>query len=287
MSLTVSTKEPRSRNWCFTLNNPPHGWTPPENIYCVVGKEVAPTTGTKHLQGYIRFKDAKTKSAVIKLLPGAHVTLARGTVEQNYNYCVKELDWVEYGVKPSFDEHPGAEATKRMWSEVTQLARADDMDKLAEDYPRVFIAHYRTLKLIAKDYQVSPSDLQDTCGVWLYGVAGAGKSWKARRDYPGYYLKSCNKWWDSYQNEVNVIIDDFDKSHDCLGHHLKLWADRYAFPAEMKGSSKQIRPEKIIVTSQYKIEDIWVDDETRAALNRRFVVERVGEAPLFPLFIKI
>lgn len=50
----------RSYAWCFTLNN----YTDEEirrleSLECerlVVGKEVAPTTGTPHLQGYIRFK---------------------------------------------------------------------------------------------------------------------------------------------------------------------------------------------------------------------------------------
>lgn len=82
-----------------------------------------------------------------------------------------------------------------------------------------------------------------------------------------------NKWWCGYEGERFVIIDDFDKEHKYMGYYLKIWADRYAFPVEVKGGRKVIRPEKIVVTSNYHPNEIWESEPgTLKPLLKRFKV---------------
>ena len=180
----------------------------------------------------------------------------------------------EAGEEPEDPGATGGAAERERWRIAREAAINNDMG-LVDD--QIFVCHYSSLVSIAKDHMTLPTELDDVCGVWLYGEAGAGKSFKARQDYPGAYLKMCNKWWDGYKLEPYVIIDDIDVSHKVLGHHLKIWADRYPFVAERKGGAIAIRPRVVCVTSQYSIEEIWSGDkETIDALKRRFKCVRLG-----------
>ena len=73
-----------------------------EMAFLVWELEIAPTTGMVHLQGYLRFKKRKTMASVKQFLtPEVHLEMARGSEEENYNYCIKERqnseDWSESG----------------------------------------------------------------------------------------------------------------------------------------------------------------------------------------------
>ena len=67
----------RSMFWCFTLNNPTSRdrrnlFQGKEGFlsYAIYQQEIAPTTGTPHLQGYLILKFSKPLSFVNKLLGG-------------------------------------------------------------------------------------------------------------------------------------------------------------------------------------------------------------------------
>lgn len=98
----------RSRAFIFTLNNYNSdnikSLSQMEAQYILYGKETAPTTGTQHLQGYIYYKLQTTTEAVIKrfnkLNMKPHIEIARGTIDQNYDYCTKGGDYTEQGTKP-------------------------------------------------------------------------------------------------------------------------------------------------------------------------------------------
>lgn len=241
-----------------------------DSRYCILGFERG-VSGTDHIQGFIYFKNPRSFSSTMGLLPRAHIEIAKGTPQQNREYCSKSGNFVELGEMPVSSAQKGEKEIQR-WTDAKRACQENKIEEVPDD---IFIRYYRTLKDIRKDYMKKPEDIDDVCGVWLYGPPGSGKSYGARQRYEGAYDKPCNKWWDGYQGEEYVIIDDFDLNHSVLGHHLKIWADRYAFIAETKGGAVPIRPKKIIVTSNYAIDVIFKDRALIEALQRRFEEEYV------------
>lgn len=139
----------RTRDFCFTWNN--YDLDSIELLrslecrYIVFGVEKAPTTGTPHLQGYVSFENAKTLSAVIKILKGAHVEIRRRSALEASTYCKKDGEFEERGVLP-MSPHDKGQASKEQWETVLELARADKLEEIPAQY---LIPHYNTLNQIA------------------------------------------------------------------------------------------------------------------------------------------
>lgn len=265
----------KARAFAFTFNN--YQLLDEEAIqaldydYLIYGREIAPETGTRHLQGYIHFPTTRSVKAM-----GAkfawHLEPAKADSKANYDYCSKSGDFFEKGVRPKSRQEAaeiGAKAEKEKWSKIIKDAKEG---KLEETEPQVYFLHHRTAKALRTEFmQTQPVPTMDTTtGVFYIGPSGCGKSRTAREENPGAYIKNCNKWWDGYLEQEVVIMDDLDPPlAKALSHHIKIWLDHYPFTAEVKGGSLFIRPKKIIITTQYPLEKLFEDEETLAAVKRR------------------
>lgn len=260
----------RSRNFVFTLNN----YTAEEEeavkawvcVYLIFGKEVG-EEGTPHLQGYVAFANARTLSALKKLSLRAHWEIARGTPKQASEYCEKDGVVFEIGTRPLSQVDKGGKEQSR-WKDAFVAVDEGRLEDVSMD---ILCCHLKQVEYAVKRVRLGKRKVVTLDGPsehqWIVGKTRCGKTRRAMLENPGAYIKDPNTvWWDGYNGEEVVIIDDFDKFQVKQGGDIKRWLDRYPVQAQTKGGQEIIRPRKVVVTSQYYPSEIWDDPKTVDAI---------------------
>ena len=228
--------------------------------YLVVGKEVG-ESGTPHLQGYaVLFKRSRANK-VQEILGGrAFMEKRKGTHDQAVAYCKKDGDFVEKG-----EFNPGKRTDL---SVAVETLKEHGIKAVAENHPEQFVKYSRGFRDLALALGESYDHTQ-TRGIWIHGPPGSGKSHAARGFSSDLYLKAQNKWFDGYNGERVILLDDLDTN--VLGHYLKIWADKYSCTGETKGGTVHLRHTLFIITSNYCPDHFWPDDSMMVqAIERRF-----------------
>lgn len=96
-----NTKPFRARGWVLTQNSYDetqlNEYLEEATRKCkwyIIGKEVAPTTGMKHLQVYLYYDNDRTFVEMKNKFKTAHIEKAKGTPKHNAVYCSKEKDFI-------------------------------------------------------------------------------------------------------------------------------------------------------------------------------------------------
>lgn len=274
----MEQKQSQAKFWLFTINNPQNcSFQDIPCQYMIWQLEIGTKEGVTHIQGYICFSTNMRFSTLKKLFEEygghqPHLEIRRGKHSEAKGYCSKK-DTRQDGPYESGDDSEIAEG-KGSRSDLIEIRNKIDNNVPEKVIWQENFSSYTRYYKSFREYRnvTSTIKLQDTKEqmLWYYGESGTGKSRKARSDHPEAYLKMCNKWWDNYLGEEVVIIEDFDKDHKMLCHHLKIWGDRYPFLAEIKGYAIKIRPRLIIITSNYHPKEIWESEKDLEPILRRF-----------------
>ena len=245
----------RGRFWVFTLNLSPdidHDALAPQLWpgcrYCIYSLEMG-ETGNLHYQGYAEFHNTKRLAALKNLdaMEGAHWELRRGSQKDAMDYCRKTDD-------PTYLDGPYE------WGEPSsgQGARSDlkalkiaidegstDVDLFDNFFPTMLryhksVSHYRNLKQVKRSWKT----LVTVC----IGPTGTGKSSYAFNNYPDAYYAPMDGWFDSYQGQETVIVDEMYGSRYSWSFMLQL-CDRWPLLAKSKGGFVNFTARNIIFTS--------------------------------------
>lgn len=269
----------RFRNWCFTINNPDvrpqkefndEWWNRFDHLkYGVVQLEVG-DKGTIHLQGYAEFDRAITGAAIHRAIPTGHHERRVGSRDQARDYCRKTESRIagpwEFGEWKS-------DQGKR-----TDLERVRDMidegKEEAEIASEEFGAYVKYFKGI-REYKKLKESVRDWLTEWEIhvGVPGTGKTELVKANYPEAYWKDTTKWWDYYEGQDVVVLDEF---HGYIPYHQLLrLGDSTPLPVEFKGGSKQFLGKKVVLISN-KFPWEWYAFEEHK-LEKTALFRRIGE----------
>lgn len=277
-------RQEKSRGWCFTINNPTIGdqfdieSIKNRSTYVIFGTEFGSENNTPHYQGFAIFPNALTLSGVRSLYQRAHWERQRGTTKQAIDYCKKEGLFEEHGTAPS----TSGTKQKEIWRAVIDAAERGDMQWIKDNEPGYYLRYFERLRSLRSGIRGADAILQGSRleHEWWYGPTGTGKSRTLWSMYPNHYQKELNKWWDGYEEQDVVAIEEWCPKNECTASFLKIWADRYPFTGQIKGGTLQrIRPKKIIVLSNYTIEQCFTAPEDYQPIKRRF---RVKHFPMVP-----
>jgi len=271
---TTRTKKlpAQARYWLGTIHTAHGVFVPPTELrggssllVWLRGQQEIGEGGTVHWQLFAAFSKKCRLAKVISEVCNGHWEPSRSEAAEAYVW--KDETAVE-GTRFEIGQKTFNPANAADWTRIRDLAKGGRIDTLLEEEPEIAIKHYRVLKQIGVDHMIKPDDQDGVTGIYIYGPPGVGKS-KYVRDHYGQdlYIKAQNKWWDGYQGQKFALLDDMDNK--CLGHHIKIWTDRYAFTAEVKGGTMQIRPWKFIMTSNYSLEQLFEDPVLAEAIRRR------------------
>lgn len=153
----------RNRSWCFTINNDKEsdliGMMQCPFKYMIFGFEVGSDKKTSHIQGYVQMPDTKTLTAMKKWLPRAHLEIAKGTPQQNIEYCSKDGSYYEIGTKPTAGGKVTFDQIKEAYADPDNNMTI--IRQYGKTYKEVKQLHINNQKLKTKYYVMNPNDHDD------------------------------------------------------------------------------------------------------------------------------
>lgn len=274
----------RSARWCFTHNNADCGWRPqwdPNTMsYIVWEVETAPTTGRKHIQGYVRMKERRTIS-VLKLMMRCselHLEIAKGSEQQNREYCTKDrAKGAEYDEQGEFLPEQGGRQGKRTdLSEVTEaIKQGMPLATLADKYPNQWVKYHAGLKSLALLIGPTPPTRRPVSTMILWGPSGVGKSHRIRTAYPEAFIVLPGRDpFGNYANQTTIVFEEFNPQEWPI-RKMNVLLDVWSCDLDSRYNNKKPFWDKVFILSNSPSTTFYSMEtpELQAAFQRRIKYE--------------
>jgi len=269
--------------WLLTI--PRADWDPPTELpefaSWLRGQAETGEGGYAHWQVFVAFKSKKTlQTCKACFTDTTHCELSRSEAASEY---VWKEDTAVDGTRFEYGAKPFRRNSRTDWESVWTSAQSGLLESIPAS---VRVQSYSSLRRIECDYSRAVP-MERECFIF-WGPTATGKSrraWAEAGDN-AFPKDPRTKFWDGYQGEENVVMDEF-RGVIAIGNLLR-WIDRYAVRVEVKGSSRVLLCKRLWITSNLPPEEWWpeLDPATFRAFRRRVTVIQFHE-PLGPTINEI
>ncbi len=224
--------------------------------HCVIAQEVG-EQGTPHLQFNITFLQKMTFAQVRSLFPRAHLEKTK-SLRAAERYCMKD----------AHKDHPerifvcdnrvrakqSVEESERLETFVERLRAGQSVQQIVDDDPVGAATSYKRLEWLAT--KICAKRTEKPHVTWCFGKTGTGKStWcheQAALVDPNYFIHGGDmKWWDGYDGQLAVVVEEF-RGSDCKLSKLLRFLDRWPLQLEVKGGTTQMVATHVFINSCFK-----------------------------------
>ena len=260
----------QSKNWCFTdfeLLDWAKIYRETDDIkYICWGEEICPQTRKKHYQGWIQIVNKKRLGGIKKVCRSKklHLEACRGSEGQNQVYCQKDNLYKQKGEFTTQGKRTDLDELKKI------IDKGGTLEDIANENFAAFIQYNRGFQ----EYKRIVDKSRRKCfrivkTIHIHGETGLGKTRAAMSYYDDTYKIQGNalQWWDGYDGEKTLIIDEYDSQIPCT--ELLGILDGYQLRLPIKGSFTYANWNNVIITSNYKRLHKNAKKMHRDALKRR------------------
>lgn len=231
-------------------------WENMDLKYLIIGEETCPNTGNKHWQIAFSAINPCSLSSMIKKLKPRHVEVMQKPLTANIKYCKKDGNLI-------LEKGEASQQGKRNDLEVA-IETIKNGGKLTDIDPVLIVKYERGFKAIkhlnTKDRTEQPKV------IWLWGLSGTGKTRRAVEHSDSFYIKDGTQWWDGYDQQDVIIIDDFDGRWPF--RDLLRILDRYPYQGQTKGAYVKINSPTIYITCEFPPSHFWSDNDLKQVTRR-------------------
>lgn len=207
-------------------------------------------SGTEHIQAFIYYKNPRVWPK--KRYNTAHIEISK-SIQASIKYCKKEETRIRGPYE--FGEMPEQGRRKDLEEVARSVMSGEKMENIAKENPEHYVRYHKGLQALRTITIKHRTRKPET--IWLWGKAGVGKT-KYVIDKHGadnVYIKDGTMWWDGYNNEEAILVDDFDGKWPF--RDFLRFLDRYAYQGQYKGGYTKINSPYIYITCEFEPDEIF------------------------------